>query len=476
VLQSLEAGAKRGAPRILVGAGGAARLPAARGAADPARLALWLRASLNEGLLGGRLAIVAAQRGALAEFYEQGALLLGGGGAAAAGATDRGGVSGCGAAAAAEGGSLDGRGGGTGPDAGDAAGPDAPAEQAEEQQAQAAEQHPLPPSPLRPQQQQQQQQQQPLEALLSALRALDATRLALPLCGPSPAAPGQQATPQQAATQTPQQATQQQQGQAATQGGGGLLSAGLLASAPLNLAQQVAGGLATFKWPGAPRRGRRRAPPIAEGGGASGGAGDGGEDGDSGSGGLSPLSGSDDASGPDWWTAGGDPWQSALLQEAAEDERGSNPGVEQPSSGGGGDRGGRGGDNGRDNSGSGRRGSRGAAAAALQLDLEAALAAPVPALLQGRATWQGSGAVLAARSAGAAIATARPPGCCRPALPTAAFVAGEQCQCCGRDCHTAASYRCRHTPLLPLHPFPLHTPNEHAPRKPRDQPAACETG
>ncbi|WIA36695.1 hypothetical protein OEZ86_007972 [Tetradesmus obliquus] len=65
VLQALQHGSKQH-PRLMLGADGIARMKAARASPPAAKLDLWVRASLNEQLLGVRLSTLAANPDALA--------------------------------------------------------------------------------------------------------------------------------------------------------------------------------------------------------------------------------------------------------------------------------------------------------------------------------------------------------------------------------------------------------------------------
>ncbi|KIY98093.1 hypothetical protein MNEG_9867 [Monoraphidium neglectum] len=330
VLLALEAGAK-GAPRALLGAEGIASMAAARAAGDAARLDLWVRASLNEQLLGSRLAALAGGGGvdgggggggggapALRAWYEPGAALL----------QPR-------AAAVVEPAAAAGR-------------------QPQQQQQQEQEQE---------QQQQQQQQGGELQALLEALRQLDRHRFALRVDAAGPAA--------SAATEAAPAAVAN--GTAAVSSGGG-----------------CGGALSTFQWPSAVQpAGRRRVPAIADGAGPGAAGRAPGEE-DESSDALSPLSTSDDAGGPDWWTGGPLPWHQMMKDSLASQGSGGT-GVS------GGDGAGGGGGGAAIESGA-RAGS--SASAQLQLQLEAALAAPVPALLQRRRSLQGAASLVTARSTG----------------------------------------------------------------------------
>jgi hypothetical protein len=75
VLQALQHGANHH-PRVSLGADEIARMQAAKAAPSATKLELWLRASLNEQLLGIRLSMLAGSVDALAHYYHPAALLL----------------------------------------------------------------------------------------------------------------------------------------------------------------------------------------------------------------------------------------------------------------------------------------------------------------------------------------------------------------------------------------------------------------
>jgi len=75
VLLALQHGGKHH-PRLLVGADGIARMKTAKSASPEVRLNMWLRASLNEQLLGSRLTMLAGSTAALTAWYHPQALLL----------------------------------------------------------------------------------------------------------------------------------------------------------------------------------------------------------------------------------------------------------------------------------------------------------------------------------------------------------------------------------------------------------------
>ncbi|KIZ04641.1 protein phosphatase 2 (formerly 2A), catalytic subunit, partial [Monoraphidium neglectum] len=75
VLLALETRGRRQS-RLPLGAKAVARTKAARAAGDAARLQLWVRSSLNDGLLGSRLETLAGSSAALGAWYGRDALLL----------------------------------------------------------------------------------------------------------------------------------------------------------------------------------------------------------------------------------------------------------------------------------------------------------------------------------------------------------------------------------------------------------------
>jgi len=75
VLQALQHGSKQ-QPRLMLGADGIANMKAAKSAPPAIKLDLWLRASLNEQLLGVRISTLLSNPSALRTWYHPQALLL----------------------------------------------------------------------------------------------------------------------------------------------------------------------------------------------------------------------------------------------------------------------------------------------------------------------------------------------------------------------------------------------------------------